>query len=92
MGLIAGRELATWRAAAAAHPRSKPKRLAWTVHPRAHQRTADAQSSQKYSGRTACQLAARATHLHGCGWVARAAIRHAALADYFWLDCAPGLR
>ena len=33
-----------------------------------------------------------ATHPQPCGWVARAAIRHAALTEYFWLDCAPGLR
>ena len=34
----------------------------------------------------------RATHPQPCGWVARAAIRHAALTEYLWLDCASAVR
>ena len=30
----------------------------------------------------------RTTYPQPCGWVARAAIRQAALSEYFWMDCA----
>ena len=52
-------------------PLRKPHRHFQTVRLGVFQRNLDAQSSQKYSGRAACLMAALATHPHGCGWVAR---------------------